>query len=160
MEAFMSSYKEKEEEREENQDDDHEENLKTRISSHPLYGLLVETHLDCLKVGGIGDDLGESDALRYYMKQLDNHKSSTSGEPELDNFMEAYCLALRKLKEAMEEPHRKSRTFITSMHHQLKELTATRSHLDLPESPASFHQRHPTSGERKPEMIDFPRRSI
>ncbi|XP_004301240.1 PREDICTED: uncharacterized protein LOC101314859 [Fragaria vesca subsp. vesca] len=109
MEAFMGSYKEKEEQREENQDDDHEENLKTRISSHPLYGLLVETHLDCLK--------------------------------------EAYCLALRKLKEAMEEPHRKSMTFITSMHHQLKELTATRSHLDLPESPTSFHHRRPTSGQ-------------
>ncbi|XP_061988486.1 homeobox protein knotted-1-like 1 [Rosa rugosa] len=159
MEAFMGSYKEKENQ-EENQDDHHHEILKTRISSHPLYGLLVETHLDCLKVGGNEDDLEESDALRDYMKQLDNHKTSTLGESELDHFMEAYCLALRKLKEAMEEPHQKSMTFITNMHHQLKELTATRSHLDLPESPASFHHHRHTSGERKPEMIDCARRSI
>ena len=60
MEAFMGSYKEKEEEREENQDDDHEENLKTRISGHPLYGLLVETHLDCLKVTYISLSLSRS----------------------------------------------------------------------------------------------------
>jgi len=26
------------------------EALKKRISSHPLYGLLVQTHIDCLKV--------------------------------------------------------------------------------------------------------------
>jgi len=37
------------------EDDDEEEEknneiLKRRISSHPLYGLLVEAHLDCLKV--------------------------------------------------------------------------------------------------------------
>ncbi|XP_050376413.1 homeobox protein knotted-1-like 1 [Argentina anserina] len=142
----MGSYKEKEKQ-EENQDDDHDESLKTRISSHPLYGLLVETHLDCLKVGGIVNDLEESDALKNYMKLLDNQKSSTLGESELDHFMEAYCLALRKLKEAMEEPHQKSMTFITNMHHQLMELTPTRSHLDLPEPPASFHHRRHTSGQ-------------
>ena len=48
-----------EEEEEEDDDDDNEEEeeeeenneiLKRRISNHPLYGLLVEAHLDCLKV--------------------------------------------------------------------------------------------------------------
>lgn len=48
MGSPASSYKENEKP-EENQDDD-DETLKTRISAHPLYGLLVETHLDCLKV--------------------------------------------------------------------------------------------------------------
>jgi Zn-dependent protease with chaperone function len=38
---------------------------------------------------------------------------------------EAYCLALRKLKEAMEEPQQKSMAFINNMHSQLKELTST-----------------------------------
>ncbi|KAK4842121.1 hypothetical protein QYF36_016063 [Acer negundo] len=28
-----------------------EENLKRRISSHTLYGLLIETHFNCLKSG-------------------------------------------------------------------------------------------------------------
>lgn len=41
-----------EEEQEEEGDDEEENNeiLKRRISNHPLYGLLVEAHLDCLKV--------------------------------------------------------------------------------------------------------------
>jgi hypothetical protein len=38
---------------------------------------------------------------------------------------ESYCLALRKLKEAMEEPQQKSMAFINNMHSQLKELTST-----------------------------------
>ena len=46
----MDTYKEKEKQ-EENQD----ESLKTRIASHPLYGLLLETHLDCLKVTSLFD---------------------------------------------------------------------------------------------------------
>lgn len=32
------------------EEDDGEEILKRRISSHPLYGQLIETHLNCLKV--------------------------------------------------------------------------------------------------------------
>lgn len=48
MASPASSYKENQKP-EEYQDDD-DETLKTRISAHPLYGLLVETHLDCLKV--------------------------------------------------------------------------------------------------------------
>lgn len=36
---------------------------------------------------------------------------------------EAYCLALNKLKEAIEEPQMKSMAFINNMHSQLRELT-------------------------------------
>lgn len=38
---------------------------------------------------------------------------------------EAYCLALGKLKEAMEEPQQTSMAFISNMHLQLKELTGS-----------------------------------
>ena len=40
------------EERSEEEEEDEEERkmLKRRISCHPLYGFLVEAHLDCLKV--------------------------------------------------------------------------------------------------------------
>lgn len=40
---------------------------------------------------------------------------------------EAYCFALSKLKEAMEEPQQETVAFINSMHLQLKELTRTHS---------------------------------
>ncbi|KAL3574949.1 hypothetical protein D5086_023050 [Populus alba] len=81
------------------------EALKKRISSHPLYGLLVQTHIDCLK--------------------------------------EAYCFALSKLKEAMEEPQQETVAFINSMHLQLKELTRTHS-----KSTAEHSTSTTSSGER------------
>ena len=40
---------------------------------------------------------------------------------------EAYCFALSKLKEAMEEPQQETVAFINNMHLQLKELTRTHS---------------------------------
>lgn len=52
-----SNYTEEQQEQEQKvlQDEEEEEGregemLRRRISSHPLYGLLVETHLNCLKV--------------------------------------------------------------------------------------------------------------
>ena len=41
------------------------------------------------------------------------------------NGQEAYCVALGKLKEAMEEPQQKSMAFLNKMHSQLRELTRT-----------------------------------
>ncbi|KAG7028461.1 Homeobox protein knotted-1-like 2 [Cucurbita argyrosperma subsp. argyrosperma] len=102
------------------------EMLRRRISSHPLYGLLLETHLNCLKVGGIGElDRG------YLAMDLMEHRENeirclnTLNQSELDRFMESYCYALSKLKEAMEESQLKSMAFINSMNSQLRELTAT-----------------------------------
>lgn len=86
--------------------------LRTRISSHPLYGLLLETHLNCLKVsllicihdkisshlfyvcvqvGGIGElDRG------YLAMDLMEHRENeirclnTLNQSELDRFMVWY----------------------------------------------------------------------
>ncbi|XP_038896017.1 homeobox protein knotted-1-like 2 [Benincasa hispida] len=95
------------------------EMLRTKISNHPLYSLLVETHLNCLKVGGI-------DATDL-IKQQDNKIRCFNplNQSELDRFMETYCFALSKLKEAMEESQLKSMAFINSMHWQLRDLTGT-----------------------------------
>ncbi|XP_015966798.1 homeobox protein knotted-1-like 1 [Arachis duranensis] len=115
-------YEEEEEEEEEDQDDEkNNEILKRRISNHPLYGLLVEAHLECLKVGDISnlDRQLKIDPIQA-MKQQNLNMFSQS---ELDIFMEAYCMALGKLKKAMEEPQQKSMAFINNMHSQLRELT-------------------------------------
>ncbi|KAH0666839.1 hypothetical protein KY285_028045 [Solanum tuberosum] len=72
-----------------------------------------------------------------HQAELNNKFSSlTMDQPaELDNFMEAYCVALSKLKEAMEEPHLESIKFINHMYSQLSEL------MELPTStstPSNF----------------------
>ncbi|KAL2344150.1 hypothetical protein Fmac_005435 [Flemingia macrophylla] len=108
----------------EEQDDDDQENneiLKRRISNHPLYGLLVEAHLDCLKVGEISNI--ERELKIDEMQAREKQNLGMFSQSELDLFMEAYCLALGKLKEAMVEPQQKSMAFINNMHSQLRELT-------------------------------------
>ncbi|XP_028752539.1 homeobox protein knotted-1-like 1 [Neltuma alba] len=104
-------------------DDDHEV-LKKMISSHPLYGLLIESHFNCLKVG-LGESGEEFDLTEAACKQKANSGLKTASTPssaELDQFMEAYCMALSSLKEAIEEPTKEARAFINSMHVELKEL--------------------------------------
>lgn len=50
---------------------------------------------------------------------------------------EAYCLALSKLKEAMEEPQQKSMAFINNMHSQLRELTMATTSAPNSDQPAA-----------------------
>ncbi|XP_022137557.1 protein KNATM [Momordica charantia] len=112
--------------------------LRRRISSHPLYGLLVETHLNCLKVGGIGD-MDRGYLATDVIKQQDNNIRclNTLNQSELDRFMETYCFALSKLKEAMEESQIKSMAFINSMHSQLREIPATSAAAHKPTTSSS-----------------------
>ncbi|KAJ6359220.1 hypothetical protein OIU76_000857, partial [Salix suchowensis] len=85
--------------------------------------LLVDTTE--AEVGSIGG-VDESPRVRPKLPSQFPNPSSLS-QPELDSFMEAYCFALSKLKEAMEEPQQETAAFISSMHLQLKELTRTHS---------------------------------
>ncbi|XP_043705111.1 protein KNATM-like [Telopea speciosissima] len=59
--------------------------LKRRITCHPLYGLLIETHLDCLK-GSMGDIEGFQ---RNSPNQANNNVSNTTipACSDLDHFM-------------------------------------------------------------------------
>ncbi|KAK8599610.1 hypothetical protein V6N13_077525 [Hibiscus sabdariffa] len=118
-------------EEEEAVESDDVELLKTRISSHPLYGKLVENHLNCLKVSGIGNggrnSKGNQRQAENYNSSNNIKKNSCSSsmqlcQSELDLFMEGYCSALSKLKEAMEEPQLESFAFINGMHSQLRDL--------------------------------------
>ncbi|KAK7364140.1 hypothetical protein VNO80_12568 [Phaseolus coccineus] len=121
----IETYKQQQEELQEEEDDDEEENnneiLKRRISSHPLYGLLVEAHLDCLKVGDISNL--ERELKIDQMQATEKQNLGMFSQSELDLFMEAYCMALGKLKEAMVEPQQMSMAFINNMHSQLREIT-------------------------------------
>ncbi|KAK7407703.1 hypothetical protein VNO78_09723 [Psophocarpus tetragonolobus] len=102
---------------------ENEDVLKKIISTHPLYEVLIQTHINCLKVGFAGTE--EFDATSDAWKKLINSKSKATPCPntsELDHFMEAYCMALRKLKEAIEEPTKETNAFIRATYLQLSEL--------------------------------------
>ncbi|TQD90448.1 hypothetical protein C1H46_023997 [Malus baccata] len=104
--------------------EEEEEVLKRRIAGHPLYGLLLENHTDCLKVGlgEIGDQIGDKSTTT-----MDNNivnakqfiKDATSSDPDssdLDQFMEMT-------------------SFITAMYAQLEDLSGSKKK-PLPTRPA------------------------
>ncbi|AEE29221.1 hypothetical protein AtNW77_Chr1g0016281 [Arabidopsis thaliana] len=103
-----------------------EEILKKRISSHPLYGLLLHSHLNCLKVCSGDFDSPEimntADDLALSKLSLHPDSSSEATSSELDQFMEAYCSTLRELKEAMEKPLTETHRFVDAVYTQLNDI--------------------------------------
>ncbi|XP_073128826.1 homeobox protein knotted-1-like 1 [Henckelia pumila] len=96
--------------------------LKREISCHALYESLVESHLECLKLCCDLDD--NIHCVVEPIASDDQNQLKMSRESELDQFMEAYCMALNKLKESMEEPQQESMEFINYMYSQLKDVVA------------------------------------
>ncbi|KAL7152739.1 hypothetical protein ABFS83_04G118500 [Erythranthe nasuta] len=112
-------------------DDDESIILKREIASHSLYSQLVHSHLDCLKLcylGKMENIVVDSTAPPSRPILFASHQS------ELDQFMEAYCMTLKKVKERMEEPQQESMAFIDQMYSQLGDLL-----IDFPSS--SIHQK-------------------
>ncbi|CAA3017562.1 homeobox knotted-1-like 1 [Olea europaea subsp. europaea] len=91
--------------------------IKRTIACHALYPILVESHLNCLKLC-----LGDNEDIDHSVADDTKLNSSVANRPDLDQFMEAYCMTLNRLKEAIKEPQQESMAFIESMHSQLKEL--------------------------------------
>ncbi|XP_057767619.1 homeobox protein knotted-1-like 1 [Salvia miltiorrhiza] len=108
--------------------------LKREIACHSLYSLLVESHLNCLKLCLGEMETIENIAMNHPMTAIPNQhaKLFTADRSELGKFMEAYCETLKKLKEEMEEPQQESMEFINLMYSQLDELL-----LDIPSSRGS-----------------------
>ncbi|KAF8095118.1 hypothetical protein N665_0341s0042 [Sinapis alba] len=100
--------------------------LKKRISSHPLYEFLLQSHLSCLKVCSGDFDLPEIMSMADYLdltKLSPNSDSSLEAtSSELDEFMEAYCSTLGELKVAMEKPLIEAHRFVDEVHTQLNDI--------------------------------------
>ncbi|CAN6291719.1 unnamed protein product [Urochloa humidicola] len=104
------------------------ETIKAKIMSHPQYSALVTAYLDCQKVGAPPD---VSDRLSAMAAKLDaqpkpsrrRHQPSSAADPELDQFMEAYCNMLVKYQEELERPIQEAAEFFKSVERQLDSIT-------------------------------------
>ncbi|GER54178.1 homeobox protein knotted-1-like 1 [Striga asiatica] len=107
--------------------------LKREIACHSLYGHLVDSHLDCLKLC-LGEKMENIEDVIFNpisAPQLNHSPNlSTADQSELDQFMEAYCALLKKVKEVIEEPQQESMAFINYVYSQLEDLL----HSDAPSS--------------------------
>ncbi|KAJ4915806.1 hypothetical protein Rs2_01356 [Raphanus sativus] len=114
------------------EEEEESEILKKRISTHPLYGLLLHSHLSCLKVCSGDFDSPEimNTADDLTLTKLSLHSDSSlesTSSSELDQFMEAYCLTLRELKEAMEKPLIETHRFMDAVYNQLNDIVLSSS---------------------------------
>ncbi|KAF3323926.1 homeobox protein rough sheath 1-like protein [Carex littledalei] len=96
--------------------------IKAKIMSHPQYSSLLGAYLECQKVGAPQDVI---DRLTAIGSRLDSRPSPhrRESDPELDQFMEAYCNMLGKYKEELTRPLQEATEFLKRVESQLSSLT-------------------------------------
>ncbi|WCJ35617.1 Homeobox protein knotted-1-like 1 [Euphorbia peplus] len=98
------------------------EAIKSKILAHPQYSNLLEAYMDCQKVGAPPEIVARLAAARqeFESKQrssIDNRDNSK--DPELDQFMEAYCDMLMKYREELARPIQEAMDFMRRIETQL-----------------------------------------
>uniref|UniRef100_A0A0A8Y0L7 Uncharacterized protein n=1 Tax=Arundo donax TaxID=35708 RepID=A0A0A8Y0L7_ARUDO len=103
------------------------ETINAKIMSHPQYSALLAAYLDCQKVGAPPD---VSDRLSAVAARLDarpgqGHRQHEPprADPELDQFMEAYCNILLKFQQELARPIQEAAEFFKSVERQLDSIT-------------------------------------
>ncbi|GAB2222413.1 hypothetical protein Droror1_Dr00013630 [Drosera rotundifolia] len=102
------------------------EAMKAKIIAHPQYSNLLEAYLDCQKVGAPPEVAARLAATRQEFESRQRSAFSarnTSKDPELDQFMEAYCNMLVKYREELARPVQEAMEFMRKMEAQLNLIT-------------------------------------
>ncbi|KAJ9166390.1 hypothetical protein P3X46_021156 [Hevea brasiliensis] len=98
------------------------EAIKAKIIAHPQYSNLLEAYMDCQKVGAPPEVAARLAAARqeFQSKQRSSVTSrDTLKDPELDQFMEAYCDMLVKYREELTRPIQEAMDFMRRIETQL-----------------------------------------
>lgn len=98
--------------------------LKSKIACHPHYPQLLAAYMDCQKVGAPPEVVTVLDEI-IQENQLGRHSGTMDigVDPELDQFMEAYCQMLIKYHLELTKPFKEARTFLNKMETQLNCLS-------------------------------------
>uniref|UniRef100_A0A0D3GLW4 Homeobox domain-containing protein n=1 Tax=Oryza barthii TaxID=65489 RepID=A0A0D3GLW4_9ORYZ len=94
------------------------ESIKAKIMAHPQYSALLAAYLDCQKVGAPPEVL---ERLTATAAKLDARPPGRhdARDPELDQFMEAYCNMLAKYREELTRPIDEAMEFLKRVESQL-----------------------------------------
>ncbi|XP_065847323.1 homeobox protein knotted-1-like 1 [Euphorbia lathyris] len=106
----------------ENDSSNEVEAIKAKIIAHPQYSNLLEAYMDCQKVGAPPEIVARLAAARqeFESKQRSSLNSrDNSKDPELDQFMEAYCDMLMKYREELARPIQEAMDFMRRIETQL-----------------------------------------
>ncbi|CAD6334768.1 unnamed protein product [Miscanthus lutarioriparius] len=96
--------------------------VKAQIAGHPRYPSLLSAYIECRKVGAPPE-------VATLLEEIGRERcaaASAGGEvgldPELDEFMEAYCRVLERYKEELSRPFDEAASFLSSVRTQLSSL--------------------------------------
>ncbi|EOA22177.1 hypothetical protein CARUB_v10002748mg [Capsella rubella] len=102
------------------------EAMKAKIIAHPHYSTLLQAYLDCQKIGAPPEVVDRITAARQDFEARQQRStpslSTSSKDPELDQFMEAYCDMLVKYREELTRPIQEAMEFIRRIESQLSML--------------------------------------
>ncbi|KQK20926.1 homeobox protein knotted-1-like 12 [Brachypodium distachyon] len=97
------------------------EAIKAKIVAHPQYSALLAAYLDCQKVGAPPEVMEKLTAMAAKLPSPGHHEQR--GDPELDQFMEAYCNMLAKYREELTRPIEEAMEFLKRVEAQLDSIT-------------------------------------
>lgn len=99
------------------------EAMKAKIIAHPHYSTLLQAYLDCQKIGAPTEVVERFIATRQEFEARQQRSTppvtASSRDPELDQFMEAYCDMLVKYREELTRPIQEAMEFIRRIESQL-----------------------------------------
>lgn len=98
------------------------EAIKDKIVAHPQYSALLAAYLDCQKVGAPPDVLERLTAMAAKLDARPPGRHEPR-DPELDQFMEAYCNVLVKYREELTRPIDEAMEFLKRVEAQLDSIS-------------------------------------
>lgn len=103
------------------------ESIKAKIIAHPHYSNLLQAYMDCQKVGAPPEVVARLAAVRQEFETRQRSSMScretSTKDPELDRFMEAYYDMLVKYREELTRPLQEAMDFMQRIETQLNTLS-------------------------------------
>ncbi|RCV09404.1 hypothetical protein SEVIR_2G029800v4 [Setaria viridis] len=100
------------------------EAIKAKIVAHPQYSALLAAYLDCQKVGAPPDVMERLTAMAAKLDARPPGRHEPR-DPELDQFMEAYCNMLLKYREELTRPIDEAMEFLKRVEAQLDSIAGS-----------------------------------
>ncbi|XP_050381557.1 homeobox protein SBH1-like [Argentina anserina] len=107
----------------------YEMNMKAKVMGHPLFPRLLASYINCQKVGAPAEVVARLDlaaaASISSAAAISAACEVTESDPELDQFMEAYCEMLTKYNEELTKPFHEAMLGHSKINSQLKALSVS-----------------------------------
>ncbi|KAJ7532794.1 hypothetical protein O6H91_13G020400 [Diphasiastrum complanatum] len=97
-----------------------ESEIRAAILAHPHYPRLVAAHMNCRKVGASPEFISQiDDVIRDFHERQPSPSSSIGANPELDQFMVAYCNMLMNYEQEVTKTYKDAMSFCKKLEQQL-----------------------------------------